>query len=64
MIGFRSLKYPAAPDPATPDYHAQCARYWAESRVWWDNWSVNFGRCLILLLAAFTIGIVFAIALG
>jgi hypothetical protein len=50
MLGFKSLKYPVSPDPAAPDYYAQCRRYWEESRVWWDNWAGNFIRCLVLLL--------------
>lgn len=64
MLGYRSLKYPAAPDPGAPDYHDQCARYWEESRTWWDNWAANFVRSLVLLLAAFAAVIVLLIALG
>jgi hypothetical protein len=61
MIGFRSLKYPASPDPDAPDYHAQCRAYWQESRVWWANWAHNFGVCLGLLLVVFVVAIAVAV---
>jgi hypothetical protein len=66
VLGFKSLKYPASPDPGAPDYHAQYMRYWEESRVWWDNWAANFGRCMVLLLAAFftAVAVVLVIALA
>jgi hypothetical protein len=63
MLGFRSLKYPATPDPSAPDYHAQCMRYWAESRVWWDNWAANYACCMVLLLAAFLAAIAAAVVI-
>lgn len=42
MLGWRSLKQPAMPDRALPDYDGQCRRFWEQSEVWWDNWAHNF----------------------
>ena len=62
MLGFRSLKMPAVPDPGAPD--AEYRRYWAESRVWWDSWAANFARSMVLLLVVFAVAVVLLIVLG
>ena len=62
MLGFRSLRMPAVPDPGAPD--AEYRRFWEESRVWWDSWAANFGRSMVLLLVAFLAAVIILIALG